>query len=89
MYAKVLYTILMTPQDLKTWRYKTGFSQAGLAKTLGVTVMTVSRWERGTREIPPFLYLALGNRELKEGELLEKGKRKRKRKGGGTLEEDR
>ncbi|MDI9556971.1 MAG: helix-turn-helix domain-containing protein [Syntrophorhabdus sp.] len=79
----------MTPQDLKTWRYKTGFSQAGLAKTLGVTVMTVSRWERGTREIPPFLYLALGYLELKGGELLEKGKRKRKRKGGGTLEEDR
>ena len=82
MYTTVLFILLMTPQDLKTWRYKNGFSQAGLARTLGVTVMAVSRWERGTREIPPFLHLALGYLELKGGELLEKGKRKRKRKGG-------
>ena len=49
----------MTPADLQTWRKEAGFSQSGLAAVLGVDVMTVSRWERGTREIPPFLHLAL------------------------------
>lgn len=72
----------MTPQELQAWRNKKGFSQAGLADILGVTVQTVYRWERGTREIPSFLHLALGYLELKGGELSEKGKRKRKRKGG-------
>ena len=72
----------MTPQELLIWRDRKGFSQAGLANILGVTVQTVYRWERGTREIPPFLHLALGYLELKGGELSEKGKRKRKRKGG-------
>lgn len=34
-------------------------SQAELAAQLEVDVMTVSRWERGVRSIPPFLRLAL------------------------------
>ena len=78
----------MTPQELIAWRNKKGFSQAGLANALGVTTQTVYRWERGTRDIPPFLYLALGYLELKGGELLEKGKRKRKRKGGDINGDD-
>ncbi len=31
--------------------------------------MTVSRWERETREIPPFLYLALKSLPQKGGEI--------------------
>lgn len=49
----------MTPTELRAWRKQAGLSQAGLASLLGVDVMTVSRWERGEREIPPFLHLAL------------------------------
>src|SRR3989337_3735965 len=59
----------MTPKALKAWRKENGYSQAKLAKVLGVATMTVSRWERGVREIPPFLHLALECLELKGGEL--------------------
>lgn len=45
--------------ELKAWRKKNGYSQSQLAQVLGVDVMTVSRWERGAREIPSFLHLAL------------------------------
>jgi transcriptional regulator with XRE-family HTH domain len=57
----------MTPKRLKSWRVKNEYSQGELASTLKVDVMTVSRWERGVREIPSFLHLAL--------ECLEKKKR--------------
>jgi transcriptional regulator with XRE-family HTH domain len=49
----------MTPTDLQAWRQQAGLSQVGLAALLGVDVMTISRWERGERAIPPFLHLAL------------------------------
>jgi transcriptional regulator with XRE-family HTH domain len=58
----------MTPQILKTWRQGNGYSQSQLAKALNVATMTVSRWERGVREIPPFLHLALRCLELEGGE---------------------
>jgi DNA-binding transcriptional regulator YiaG len=65
----------MTPQDLKKWRAQNGYSQSQLAEVLGVAVMTISRWERGAREIPSFLHLAL--------ECMEKRKVvKRENKGG-------
>jgi transcriptional regulator with XRE-family HTH domain len=49
----------MKPNELKAWREKNKYSQTKLAKALGVDVMTVSRWERGVYEIPPYLPLAL------------------------------
>ena len=49
----------MLPGDLKEWRYAHSYSQSQLAKALGVIKTTVSRWERGEREIPSFLHLAL------------------------------
>ena len=49
----------MTREDLKKWRRRNGYSQAKLAKALGVAMMTVSRWETGLRSIPVFLNLAL------------------------------
>jgi DNA-binding XRE family transcriptional regulator len=45
--------------DLKDWRRRCGVSQAHLAKLLGVSHITVARWEWGTRRLPPFLHLAL------------------------------
>ena len=68
----------MISKDLKKWRKHTGYSQGKLAKALGVTPLTVSRWERGERGIPPFLHLALKWLELEVGEVKEKGKKKRK-----------
>jgi transcriptional regulator with XRE-family HTH domain len=54
----------MTRNELKKWRKDNGYSQASLARVLNVHVMTVSRWETGAREIPPFLRLALRALEL-------------------------
>ena len=76
------YSRIMTPQELKKWRDKNGYSQSQLAKALGVITLSVSRWERGVREIPSFLHLALFGLECmgkKGGEELQKrGKPKRK-----------
>jgi len=59
----------MTPQELKQWRYDNGYSQSQLAKELGVITITVSRWERGERELPPFLHLALTSLKKRDGEI--------------------
>jgi transcriptional regulator with XRE-family HTH domain len=58
----------MTPNQVKAWRKKNGYSQSQLARALGVNVMTVSRWERGFMNTPPFLHLALKWLELEGGE---------------------
>lgn len=57
----------MTSKELQTWRKRNNYSQGRLAKALGVIPLTVSRWERGVREIPSFLHLALDCLELKGG----------------------
>ena len=51
--------IPMTIDELRKWRERNQYSQAELAKALGVNVISVSRWETGTRSIPVFLNLAL------------------------------
>jgi len=56
---------------LKQWRENNGYSQAKLSKVLGVALMTVSRWETGTRAIPAFLHLALRCLELEGGEYVQ------------------
>jgi DNA-binding XRE family transcriptional regulator len=68
---------IMTPDELKKWRNKNDYSQSQLAKVLGVITLTISRWERGVREIPPFLHLALECLEMRGGET-KKGTPKRK-----------
>ena len=71
----------MTSKDLQKWRKRTGYSQGKLAKVLGVTPLTVSRWERGERKPPSFLRLALERlEEIEGGELRRKGKKMCKRK---------
>jgi transcriptional regulator with XRE-family HTH domain len=77
----MVYIVAMRPDELKRWRQRIGCSQAQLARVLSVDVMTISRWERGVREIPSFLHLALGYLELKGVEIKER-KQKIKRKGG-------
>jgi len=53
-----------------------------LAEALGVIPLTVSRWERGVREIPSFLGLALEALECRGGDkvIRSQGAWKRKRK---------
>jgi len=74
--------ILMRSKELKEWRDAHGYSQAKLASALRVAVMTVSRWETGTRSIPPFLHLALRCLELEGSrpEAEQKKKKERKKK---------
>jgi len=61
----------MTVKDFKKERLKKGYSQSELAREFGVTVITVSRWERGAVSIPRMAELSLATL-----------KRKPKRKGG-------
>lgn len=68
----------MIPKELQTWRKRTGYSQGRLARVLGITPLTVSRWERGESNIPPFLHLALRCLELEGGEIKAKGTKKKK-----------
>ena len=53
------YNSVMTPEELRKWRKDNGYLQGELAAILGCALMTVSRWEVGTRSIPSFLHLAL------------------------------
>lgn len=76
----MIYIVNMKTHELKKWRQRNGYSQAHLAKVLGVDVMTVSRWERGVREIPSFLHLALSYLEMKGDKI--KPEKARKRRGG-------
>ena len=75
----------MTPDKLKKWRHKNDYSQSQLATVLGVKTITVSRWERGDREISPYLHLALKSIKKKGGGIrvgrpVVKGKKKTKKK---------
>ena len=68
----------MKPSDLVKWRKSNGYSQIKLGKALGVATITVYRWEKTMREIPPFLHLALKWLECEGGEPMDEGKTKRK-----------
>jgi DNA-binding XRE family transcriptional regulator len=57
----------MKPEDLVKWRHSKEYTQEGLGALLGVTKTTVYRWEKGQREIPTFLKLALDCIKTKGG----------------------
>jgi len=56
----------MKLSELLKWRKKHNYTQLELAHKLGVTKTTIYRWEKGMREIPPFLHLALKTLEKKK-----------------------
>ncbi len=53
------YIGIVTRRQLKALRESIGYSQARLARVLGVDVMTVSRWETGVSPITTVIELAL------------------------------
>jgi len=58
---------VMTATDLRKRRDLLGMTQAQMAEQLSVDVMTISRWERGVRDIPPHLHLAIDHLECIRG----------------------
>lgn len=44
----------MTPADLKARRERLGLTQAGLARTLDISVRSLQNWEQDHRGIPRF-----------------------------------
>lgn len=50
----------MTPETLKSWRARLGFTQASAAEALGVPVGTYRDWEQGrwAETLPRYLALA-------------------------------
>lgn len=68
----------MTRKEFKLLRGLIGLSQGRLAKELGVTIRTITRWERGEFPVPRIAELALRNlfrESLKETVPWEKIKR--------------
>ncbi len=59
----------MSPAELTEWIEKAGYSERrkDLADLLGVSYVTLSRWEHGVRRIPSLLRLALMGLETKKG----------------------
>ncbi len=68
----------MSPSKLIRWRKKNGYTQIRLGKALGVSTITVYRWEKAMRGIPPFLHLALKYLEIEGGDTEPKEKKRKK-----------
>jgi DNA-binding XRE family transcriptional regulator len=48
-------------RQIETFRHSMKLTQSEFAKRLGVSTMSVSRWERGILEVPANIYIKLGN----------------------------
>lgn len=57
----------MTKGQFKELRESIGYSQAKLAKEMGITIRTITRWERGEFPIPRLAELALRAVALEAG----------------------
>lgn len=74
----------MKSEVLKKWRKISGYTQGEFADILGVALNTVSRWEIGEREIPPFLHITLKAIPKKGGSRKKTNTKKRKEATNGT-----
>jgi DNA-binding transcriptional regulator YiaG len=59
MVADELSYDIMSEESIKELRRKLGLSQEGLARKLGVSVITVRRWEKGTFKPSPLALLRI------------------------------
>jgi DNA-binding transcriptional regulator YiaG len=59
MLADELSCDMMNKESIKELRRKLGLSQEGLARKLGVSVITVRRWEKGTFRPSPLALLRI------------------------------
>jgi DNA-binding transcriptional regulator YiaG len=64
----------MDKDELKEWRQRNGYSQSDLAEALGISTLTVSRWERGAKNMPPYLHITLKCLKKKGGEVRKAGR---------------
>jgi DNA-binding transcriptional regulator YiaG len=55
----IIVIVSMDARGFKKIRREKGYSQSQLAREFDVTVMTISRWERGVVPIPRMAELAL------------------------------
>lgn len=58
-YGNSVYIDTMTGRRFKELRKSMGYSQARLAREMGITIRTITRWERGEFPIPRIAELAL------------------------------
>ena len=81
--AKRLYNLPMAKGErnewLVKWRETRKLSQPMLAAMLGVSSITLSRWERGAQIIPPYLKLALKGLDQSLNPPADKSKPKKKK----------
>jgi DNA-binding transcriptional regulator YiaG len=58
---------MMNKESIKELRHELGLSQEGLARKLGVSVITVRRWEKGSYKPSPLALLRIEEliREIK------------------------
>jgi len=59
MVANELSCDMMNKESIRELRRKLGLSQEGLARKLGVSVITVRRWEKGTSKPSPLALLRI------------------------------
>ena len=64
----IIVIVSMDAKDFKKMRLKKDYSQSQLAREFGVTVMTVSRWERRVTPIPRMAELALVSLKTRKGD---------------------
>ena len=61
----MVVSIEVTNIELQQWRERVGLTRDELARELRTSYPTIYRWEKGQREIPPYLDLALETVERK------------------------
>ena len=62
-----IVVLTMTAKGFKKQRLEKRYSQSELAKEFGVSVITVSRWERGVVAVPRMAELSLSALKRKRG----------------------
>ena len=56
----------MTAKQFKRWRKKFFHTQVEAAETMGVSLSSVEKWERGARVVPQYIMLLMNCMEMLE-----------------------